>query len=500
MPVSLLWFGVVILLAVVSSVYLHGVATLLGSSSKGGDDDPLGAQQAAQDGKLDAILSILQSKDDLILDNRTTPQWIQNLAPAVHEVFVRSVATALLKHEGAPEAAIIDEVAIRCAITKQKAFELVSWKKYNNTDLANESSRDIDPSLRASEGSASNVERIVARPYWSLSCPLEWYVALFMGNNQDHNTPIISNIVHTTIIIVLDHFRSKYSCVHQRKYKEANLSKAFAWSGRNLELAQEALDNAAVGGALKGRRVIVVGDSLARQVFISLGCLLHPLTEARRVGWMAEWPCSGAKCRRGGEHGGFNKASILLKDGGEVHFFGVAGSWLGREEEPNVASRWHREHTLTGNLTFGSLVKPMAKSGESSSVLGPADVILANAGIHSKDLSARCSDLEKFAALGADLVKDPTAPRFIYLKTPSQHFATADGTHDPKLVHIGCKREIDEDPRHEAEQLLMVPGVTVDGFLGGANYAKTGLMHLGNVTGKDDYQSKIDCSHYCKCA
>ena len=144
--------------------------------------------------------------------------------------------------------------------------------------------------------------------YWNLSCPLEW---------------------------------SKYSCVHHSSdinKPAAAESYKFAWGrSENRELLLEAI-GLSRSGLLQGRRVLIVGDSLSRQVFISLGCILGQQIEYVKVPWI-DWPCRGvANCVRSGEHSGFDTASFKIKGGGEVHFTPHAGALI--EQEPNILDRW----------------------------------------------------------------------------------------------------------------------------------------------------------------
>jgi hypothetical protein len=148
--------------------------------------------------------------------------------------------------------------------------------------------------------------------YWNLSCPLEW---------------------------------SKYSCAHQNA-KHANISRLVHYEAANCELP---LFNPVVfANSLAGRRLIFLGDSLVRQVSISLSCMLlgTNLVERYEVGWPAceetsrrltskehreqarqarrkqAWPCHDTvNCIPCGPHSGFNEYSLYLKNGGVIHTF-----------------------------------------------------------------------------------------------------------------------------------------------------------------------------------
>ena len=261
----------------------------------------------------------------------------------------------------------------------------------NLSALESPSSEAANPS---SNGMANATEKY--RPeesYWKLSCSLEW---------------------------------SKYSCATQGAEKNQQAERAFdfAWTGNNLDNARAAR-KLANEGLFDGRRVLIVGDSMTRQIFISLGCLLDNLVVDRRVGWVSEgWPCSTKNCITKNGHSGFDKAALLLKNGGELHFFSHRGSFQGKTEETAAMSRIHREHTLTGMVNFGRYAVPFAGS---PAILGSDDVLVVNAGIHFNSHDENCLGAAQIASFGADLVADPVALRTIYLATPSQNFETEDG-------------------------------------------------------------------------
>lgn len=136
--------------------------------------------------------------------------------------------------------------------------------------------------------------------YWNLSCPLEW---------------------------------SKYSCVLQGATEHALESQALTFepTGCSLPLQLTELD------VLLGRRVVFSGDSLLRQVFIALGCLLFAQGRVQRLvlpwqpctaGATQRHPatrngaCSGTRpgCIACGPHSGFETATVELLGGGSLHF------------------------------------------------------------------------------------------------------------------------------------------------------------------------------------
>jgi hypothetical protein len=68
----------------------------------------------------------------------------------------------------------------------------------------------------------------------------------------------------------------------------SRLSFEFAWKNPVNAWAIQAAIEQAARGELNGRRVVLAGDSLTRQVFISLACILGHLIEDQRVEWI-EW-------------------------------------------------------------------------------------------------------------------------------------------------------------------------------------------------------------------
>ena len=122
--------------------------------------------------------------------------------------------------------------------------------------------------------------------YWNLSCPFEWV---------------------------------KYSCAHQGG-SHADLAKRVEYEASECDLP--AFDASSLSRALDGgKRLVFLGDSLVRQISISMSCMLHHAALIKRfdVGWpkcsVGSWPCHDTvNCRKCGEHSGFNEMSIYLND------------------------------------------------------------------------------------------------------------------------------------------------------------------------------------------
>lgn len=111
--------------------------------------------------------------------------------------------------------------------------------------------------------------------YWNLSCPLEW---------------------------------SKYSCIHQNQTEKAVESSNIIFeSSKCVFDYKHHIEN------IKNKRFIFSGDSLLRQIFISISCLLGSHILKYDVTWpncsLKKWPCHGTlNCIECGKHSGFENA------------------------------------------------------------------------------------------------------------------------------------------------------------------------------------------------
>ena len=130
--------------------------------------------------------------------------------------------------------------------------------------------------------------------YWNLSCPLEM---------------------------------SKYSCVHQGAVAHARVAD-LSFEPVGCVLPTHVGHYPSVGSAsqLAGRRVIFMGDSLLKQLFIAYCCLLPTrLMQQLRLPWQPcgapakHWssPAAHFPC---GPHSSFATAAVEMMDGGSLHY------------------------------------------------------------------------------------------------------------------------------------------------------------------------------------
>eukprot|EP00578_Thalassiosira_sp_NH16_P012411 CAMPEP_0181123316 /NCGR_PEP_ID=MMETSP1071-20121207/25830_1 /TAXON_ID=35127 /ORGANISM="Thalassiosira sp., Strain NH16" /LENGTH=310 /DNA_ID=CAMNT_0023208441 /DNA_START=356 /DNA_END=1288 /DNA_ORIENTATION=+ len=253
------------------------------------------------------------------------------------------------------------------------------------------------------------------------------------------------------------------------------------------------------------KRILFSGDSLLRQLFISIGCnaLSWPsfspswngknLVEHAEIPWKDEWPCSKNFCIiNHGSHGGFDAASIRLVNGMELHFVPHMGFKDDFTSETNILERLHQDIEDYGRITFGK--KTAMPPG------GPhVDVLVFNVGIHHSNLYQAQKKISNFANwIAKPLMKlrnlnelnDGHSPtQTIYVTTPTQHYNTSNGQwhHHMTPEDIRCVDEIQSNPQAELEKELLTPGVNVDVLL---DYDD---LNLGGL----HVRKGSDCSHYC---
>lgn len=155
------------------------------------------------------------------------------------------------------------------------------------------------------------------------------------------------------------------------------------------------------------------------------------------------------------------------------------------------------ESNAKSNLTntYGVRFHPISKSSEQT--LTKKDVIALNLGIHTKMGLAKDGYpgqhqlYRKIAAYGQKLTKTPNAPKFVYIVTPAQHFASFDGVYTEQSNKF-CIYSINSDPRATMEREIFEVGSNCDAVLDAVNMTSLGNLHVGVSA------TMTDCSHYCQ--
>jgi len=283
--------------------------------------------------------------------------------------------------------------------------------------------------------------------YYNLSCPLEW---------------------------------SKYSCIHQNQFIKANLSLNYYLEMHNIDV------NQLFNKSLTNRRIFLVGDSLMRQIFISIGCLGISSIKSYDVDWMKNWPCHNTEnCIESDEHSGFNLGRIEFENENEVYFKPIAGSL--KFEEPYIVSRWIKELNSHGYIFFGHMPSIHSKELQMTN----KDILVINLGVHD-DLNTNNVQYKELSIFGKKLLElqkstnKSNIPHFMYVSTPSQHFGN-DGVFIPVNSSFQCISSITHNIRNELEFTYLKINESVNSII---PYDDTNLgdMHIGVG----------DCTHYCQ--
>ena len=289
--------------------------------------------------------------------------------------------------------------------------------------------------------------------YYNLSCPFEWHkfsCAAIQENEIDEQVAAAS---------------MKYYEEHR-----AEIWRAF---------------DSILNDPPQPMRIFMTGDSLLRQVFISVACNAFSLNavEQSEVQWRKNSPCPEGipKCIKRGEHGGFDAASVRFTNGMEIHYVPHGGFKSRAKAERNVLQRMKRQVDNMGKIDFG------AKTAFPPS--GPMTHLVYNLGIHRNSRQSS-KMLKSFASdIAMPLMKSKQGPKIIYVTTPTAHFNTTDGQYLKDEMSEEKKQCIDRvthNPKAELEKQILQEGVNVDVLID-YNDLELGALHV----------HKGDCVHYC---
>lgn len=300
--------------------------------------------------------------------------------------------------------------------------------------------------------------------YKNLSCPFEW---------------------------------TKYSCFHQQRQDLAekgyqlvqddkNQRHAFDpyWQSRFFDIPNTNNERS---------KLVLVGDSTVRQVFIALGCFFWQRNQIEDyfVDWAPNyWPCHNTpNCFDRGSHSGFNVGQIRIRDGGPDVYFVPHGGSLEKAQPKLVQDRWIPEWRTKEQLTF-QLDPP---HGEQY-VLGHRDIIVYNIGLHLNPV-ARKGMYNHLNQLGDALVTSTngTNSTLVYLTTIAQHFQRRNGMYGSEITTInktgvsanGCLKAIPFNPRRRDEiQAFQERNIDL-------------LIHVEDESMGEYHIGGSDCTHHC---
>jgi hypothetical protein len=282
--------------------------------------------------------------------------------------------------------------------------------------------------------------------YWNLSCPFESFK------------------LSQSYMATSGHNSTKEEEIYGLERAEA--ARQFSIDSRALEKVDAALQS----GAFAGRKVVFDGDSLTRQLFISLGCLAwgsgyvtshqtewREFTDEQATTLRRHFP----RCIQKGEHSTILGSVIKLQGNTELIF----------EDR-------HRKFGKTmyqGNKPIQKLIDWTLACQENRTIIQDGrrltnkDVVVINAGVHP-DRNKQVDQIKKLLECVSGKQQRAGGhhmlPRFIYMMTSLQHFWTKKGTFDARFMNekeFTCRRNTEDCQRQCGDKVNFGPLVPLLG-------------------------------------
>lgn len=268
-------------------------------------------------------------------------------------------------------------------------------------------------------------------PYYNLSCPFEW---------------------------------SKYSCAYQGYHHRADMASKLFFHPSGCQMPQFTQVMFP-----ERQRVVFLGDSLLRQVFISLACHLTEHIEKVDIHWpdcaTEMWPCYlFPKCIDCGIHSAFRGAVVHLGNGSQLVFHDEA---------------------------FDGELQPLSN-----------DIIIAETGVHGNKPYTQAL----YRIFGLGKMKKNNDVSIIWLVTPPDAFKNAKGDGFYTTKEKNTRKKHDPNPgvcektvlpvRSEGEWKALHDRHTFLKMLSGVIELE-GLNEQGHVKIGGSINHVQDCQHYC---
>ena len=210
--------------------------------------------------------------------------------------------------------------------------------------------------------------------------------------------------------------------------------------------------------ALENRRIFFVGDSLLRQVFISIACLNWDRVENYAVPWFEK---RGVSTRHpntigSGAHSKFEEARVLLKGNVELVFHhGIGGLLeLGKEYQSHDPDLWIKDCYMKKPFTTVTPKFPESNHHMDMStlqvtrekiVLKSSDVVVINGSVHTERLLNLHNILDLLKCRKQMKYDEGSWPTLLYVMTGASHFPTETGAFEEDLLgredDFGCTTE-----------------------------------------------------------
>ena len=258
---------------------------------------------------------------------------------------------------------------------------------------------------------------------------------------------------------------SKYSCVHQGALAHASTAARRVFE-TSCDLSRPRRDAQVFS---PGRTFHFVGDSLLRQMFLALGCILERHIVRVEANWPEcgtgqRWPCHGTRrCVVCGAHSGFSDARV---------------------------------HLDTGAILSYSLSR--AGSMGNGFTLRHGDVVLAESGVHSRDSKAQTQRMFRTIWSGVRAHNMSLSDvSLIWVVTPQDAFHARDGSgsYNASYIergHLGCARHVPPVRSRAEWPVLRAHADEIDGVIDFEHLEDQGDVKIGGGVG-----SHGDCQHYC---
>jgi hypothetical protein len=295
-------------------------------------------------------------------------------------------------------------------------------------------------------------------PYWNLSCPLEMssFSAAHMGGPDFLLRAEQARQVALPAIEVLQQFLQQ----HNNK-NHSSLP----------------------------RRIVFIGDSLLRQVFMSLVCHL-PKTETEIVvPWFTEraarthQPNTQAR----GLHSKFEEARVWFENTEIVFHHGLGGLVaLGPDYQSHDTHDWledcFRQRPFLEATVVAKSERRMLteRTVQRETIrLQPHDFVVLNGSVHGD----RTLNLNAIVDLMRCVADQKKWPHFVYMATGAQHFPTPSGAFEKDLLEQEtwkCQAEITRHVQQQEEQRMLSPLLPILGQDVLDLQYKSGHLHVGN--------------------
>jgi hypothetical protein len=310
------------------------------------------------------------------------------------------------------------------------------------------------PGPRLGELDGAWVRDARAPPYWNLSCPLEF---------------------------------SKYGCMRHGPDGSRAAAARLRFAPRGCRFVELGDGGRALFGAVGNRTVLLYGDSLTRQLYQAMGCLVAPAQLSVR--WSSSFACAREpNCVPGGPHSFFERSSFRL--GGDP----APPALTDPEERVADAAYGLKVHVGRRTQMLGALTR--------------RDVVVVGAGVHAPVARSTKGITRWLAPILA--LDDAVRPRVVVFVTPPPAFPSrdGDGEYDGDFLaalqaanasDVRCRAAVRNARRAGELGWVAAPPLAgkVDAVLSLAGVEALGFAKVGAPTFNGGIGRYGDCQHYC---